>query len=109
MVLWFVEKPEVPDVGDAEGTDVDGGIVVPIVGALEPAIPKREDETVGDGTVIRELTPAVPISTDPKGIPVREALPRDVDGADPLGDAVPAQGAVPAPIIPPPTDSPPPS
>jgi hypothetical protein len=108
MVLWFVEKPEVPDVGDAEGTDVDGAIVVPMVGALKPAIPKGEDETIGDGTVIRGLTPAFPISTDPKEIPVREALPRDVDGADPLGDAVPAQGAVPAPI-PPPTDSPPPS
>jgi hypothetical protein len=64
MVLWFVEKPVVPVVGDAEGTD-EGTIVVSMVDGLEPTIPKGEDGMVGDGTVIRGLTPAFPISTDP--------------------------------------------
>jgi hypothetical protein len=112
MVLWFVEKPVVPVVGDAEGTDVDGAIVVPMADALDPTIPKGEDEMVGDGTVISGLTPTFPISNDPNGIPARVAPPGDAEGAGPLGDAgpaePPAQGAVPAPI-PPPAASPPPS
>jgi hypothetical protein len=109
MVLWFGEKPGVPVVGDAEGTNVDGAVVVPMVDGLEPTIPKEEDEMDGDGSVISGLTPALPISNDPSGIPGRETPPGDA-GADPLGDVVeaPAQGAVPAPI-PPPTASPPPS
>ncbi len=102
MVLWFVEKPVVPVVGEAAGVNVVGAIVVPMVDGLEPTIPKGEDEMVGDGTVISGLTPTFPISNDPNGIPVREAPPGNAEGADPLGDAVPAetpaQGAVPAPI-----------
>jgi hypothetical protein len=108
MVLWLGKKPVVPVIGDVEPTNVDGAIVVPMVDGLAPTIPKEEDEAGGDGRVIGGLTPALPISNDPSGIPVRAVPPGDAEGADPVGDVVeaPAQGAIP---IPPPTASPPPS
>jgi hypothetical protein len=55
----------------------------------------------------------LPISTDPNGIPAREAPLGNADGADAVGDAVPlaaeAHGAALPSNIPPPTVSPPPS
>jgi hypothetical protein len=95
MVPWFVEKPVVPVVGDGGGTNVDGAIEVPMVDGLEQRVPKGEGETVGDGTAISGLTPALPISTDPSGIPVRETTLGANEGADPIEEAV----ALPAPHV----------
>lgn len=104
-VLWFAEKP-VP----AVGATVGGAVGVPIVEGLKPKVPMGEDDAAGAGTVISGLTPALPISTDPKGIPAREGPLGDADGADAVGEAVPvAHGAALPSEIPPPTVSPPPS
>ena len=112
MVLWFVEKP-VPDVGDDGEAKVDGTVRVPMVDGLEPRVPIGEDEAAGAGSVISGLTPALPISTDPSGIPVREAPLGNGEGTDAIEDATPVeaaeQGAALPPNIPPPTASPPPS
>ena len=72
----------------------------------------------GRGTVISGLTPALPISTDPRGIPVRETPFGGIERADKVEDAVPLEvapqivalpgNAVPSPI-PPPAVNPPPS
>lgn len=119
MVLWFGAKlvPGVGDDGD-RGANMDGSVGVPSVDGLGPKVPVEEVEIVGAGTVIRGLTPALPISTDPNGIPVREAPLGDAEGADAFADAVPAEAAaqdavlpgklIPAPI-PPPAATPPPS
>jgi hypothetical protein len=110
-VLWFVEKP-VPDVGDVGEANVNGTVRVPVVDGLEPRVPIGEDEAAGAGSVISGLTPALPISTDPSGIPVREAPLGNAEGTDAIEDATPveaAQGAALSPNIPPPTASPPPS
>jgi hypothetical protein len=106
VVLWLVEKP-VPAVGD-DGVASAGGVVGDaMVDGLEPKIPSGE--AAGVGTAISGLTPALPISTDPKGIPAREAP----DGAGAVNEAVPvavaAHGAALPSNIPPPTSSPPPS
>jgi hypothetical protein len=105
-VLWFVEKP-VSGVGDDGEANVDGTVRVPMVDGLEPRVPIGEDEAAGAGSVISGLTPALPISTDPSGIPVREAPLGDAEDATPLEAA--EQGAALPPNIPPPTASPPPS
>lgn len=114
MVLWFGAKP-LTGVGDVGGINVDGNVGAPSPDG--PGVPIGEDETVGAGTVIRGLTPALPISTDPNGIPVREAPLGAAEGADAVADAVPADaatqgGALPGKANPaaiPPPASPPPS
>jgi hypothetical protein len=118
IVLWFVGvRPVVPVVG-ADGavgvTNVEG---VPSVDGLRPGIPIVEGEMPGTGTTTSGLTPALPISTEPIGIPGWETRLGDSEGVVPVEDAVPAVvaqvagppgKAVPAPI-PAPGAIPPPS
>jgi hypothetical protein len=107
----FVVIPVGPAGAGAVGATIGGAVGFPRIGGLEPKVPMEEDESAGAGSVIRGLTPALPISTDPNGIPVRDAPPGDV-GADAVGDAAQAAAlpgnVVPAPIASP-TASPPPS
>lgn len=56
---------------------VDGEVVVGIVGT--GAAVSTEGETLTIGTAAAELTPRLPSSVDPNGIPVR-AIPPDVVG-----------------------------
>lgn len=58
--------------GDAVGIDVTLGIVGTTV--LDPTLPTM-GETPSVGTAAAELTPRLPISVDPKGMPVRAAPP----------------------------------
>jgi hypothetical protein len=113
----FVVIPVGPAGAGALGATNGGALGIPRIDGLEPKVPAEEDESAGAGSEIRGLTPALPISTDPNGMPVRDAPPGDV-GTDAVGDAEPAaaaaQGAAsPANVVPvpvaPPTASPPPS
>jgi hypothetical protein len=105
--LWFGDvKPVIPVVGDAGVADIDavGDADGPGMG-----IPRIGGETVGVGTAKRGLTPALPISTDPIGIPGRETALGDIKGpesdnavvpeGDPQGVALPVS-PVPDPIPP---------
>jgi hypothetical protein len=115
IVLWFAGvRPIVPVVGVVGVTNVDG---VPSVDGLRLGIPIVEDEMLGTGTTTSGLIPALPISTEPIGIPGRETAVGDSEGAIPVENAVPAVvaqvagppgKAVPAPI-PAPGAIPPPS
>jgi hypothetical protein len=103
MMLWFVSvRLVVPVVADVGGTNVAGAISAPTVDGLEPRVPMKEEVTLGVGTAMSGLTPALPISTDPKGIPGRETPFGDVKGADVLLEAV-SQAAAFVPAVPPPS------
>jgi hypothetical protein len=116
MALWLVVRP-VPAVGDVGAANAEGAVSVPGVDGLEPRVPRGENNTVGVGTVMSGLIPAPPISTAPRGIPVRETPFGEVERADKLEDAVPLEvvpqivavpgNAVPSPILPPAVTPPP--
>jgi hypothetical protein len=112
MLLWFVAKP-VPVVGTAGANDVEASIGAAGNGWLAPIVPTEELGAVEVGATSSGLTPALPISTDPSGIPVREAPLGKVEDADAVIGAVPLEaGAHDATVpsdIPPPNDNPPPS
>jgi hypothetical protein len=59
-------------VDEAAGAGVMAGTI-----GTDPTLP-----TVGNGTAAAELTPRLPISTDPNGSPVRAAPPGVVDDVD---------------------------
>jgi hypothetical protein len=106
-----VDRPAVPAAG--RGPNIEGVVEVPIADRFGPGIPIIEGDALGVGTTTKGLTPALPISTEPSGIPVRAALPdaiediAAVDEALPLGltpQITPLPGnevAVPSPIPPP--------
>jgi hypothetical protein len=111
IVLWFVVKPVVPVVGDVGVTNIDGAVGVPTVDGLGKRIPIVEGDALGIGTTTRGLMPALPISTEPNGIPGRETALGDIEGVaavdEPLADPVPQidalPGTDPAMPIPPPS------
>ena len=79
--------------------EVAGGVIVGTVGASwVPREPKRGD-TLIVGTGAAELTPRLPISVDPNGIPVR-AAPPGVVGVVEVGVDDEARLAEPEPHIP---------
>jgi hypothetical protein len=87
---------------------------VPIVDGNGPAVPIIDGDGLGIGTTTNGLTPALPISTEPNGIPVRAAVLGDMDGIAPLDEAlllvlVPQIAALPGNEVPIPTPIPPPS
>src|SRR6202040_3207409 len=91
---------------DGESLVVEHGIPLPIVEGFGPGV----------GTTTNGLTPALPISTEPNGIPVRAAPPGEVgdvaaDDEALLLELVPHVPEVAAPPgnVPVPTPSPPPS
>jgi hypothetical protein len=60
--------------------NIEGVVEVPIgVDGLGPSIPIIEGDALGVGTTTKGLTPALPISTEPSGIPVRATLPDAVE------------------------------
>jgi hypothetical protein len=70
IVLWFVGvRPVVPVVGAVGAVGVTNVEGVPSVDGLRPGIPIVEGEMPGTGTTTSGLTPALPISTEPIGIP----------------------------------------
>jgi hypothetical protein len=63
--------------------------MIPVVGDM-PVVPSVDDDALGVGTTINGLTPALPISTEPNGIPVRTAPEGDGDDiAEDDDDTVP--------------------
>src|ERR1700720_3192231 len=92
---------------DGESLVVEHGIPLPIV----------EGFGLGAGTISNGLTPALPISTEPNGIPVRAAPPGEVGDVAADDEAlllelvphVPEVAAPPGNDVPVPTPSPPPS
>ena len=106
-VVWFVdERPVSPVVGAAGAADIDG---VADADGLGMGVPMIEGEMVGVGTFSRGLTPALPISTDPNGIPVRETAPSDIEGPAVDDAVVPDPQGVPLPGEPVPVPIPAPS
>jgi len=88
--------------------------VVPIVvDGLGPSVPITEGDTLGIGTTTKGLTPALPISTEPNGIPVRATLPDAVEDIAAVDEGLPLELApqitplpgneapIPSPIPPP--------
>jgi hypothetical protein len=79
----------------------------PIVDGFGLSVPNIDGDAPGVGAVSSGLTPALPISTEPSGIPVRATLgAASVDGTllpDPVqvamlpGNAVPIPNAIPPP------------
>jgi hypothetical protein len=68
---------KVPVVGDGiEDREVVGGIV-----GIDPTVPRMGD-TLIVGTEVAGLTPRLPISVDPSGIPAREIPPDAVGDVD---------------------------
>jgi hypothetical protein len=104
ILLWFVGvRPVIPVVGVGGIANMDG---VPGVERLRLGIPIVDGEMLGVGTTNRGLTPLLPISTDPNGIPDRETALCDnkgADAADVLLEAAPhVARVVPVPIVAPP-------
>jgi hypothetical protein len=104
MVLWFVGvRPVVPVIGV---TNIDGAASVPTVDGLGKGMPIVEGGALGIGTITRGLMSALPISTEPNGIPGRETALGDAEGVaavdEPLADPVPQIDALPGtdPAIP---------
>jgi len=102
-----VQQP-VEDMEDEEGENlvVEHGVPLPIV----------EGFGLGVGTTSNGLTPALPISTEPNGIPVRAAPPGEVGDVAADVEALPLElvphvpdVAAPPGNVPVPTASPPPS
>ena len=73
-----VQQP-VEDMDDEEGENpvVEHGMPLPIVEGFG-LVPIVEGFGLGVGTTSNGLTPALPISTEPNGIPVRAAPPGEV-------------------------------
>ena len=106
-----MDRPTIPATGG--GPNIEGVVEVPIADRVGPSIPIIEGDELGVGTTTKGLTPALPISTEPNGIPVRATLPdaiediAAVDEALPLGltpQITPLPGnevAIPSPIPPP--------
>jgi hypothetical protein len=113
MALWFVAKP-FP--GAVAGDDIGDCIGTPNVDGLALGAAMAEDGTmvVGDGlgveSVRKGLTPALPISTDPIGIPGRDTPLGDSESVAPVEDAVLAtvahDAAAPGIAVPVPAPSP---
>ena len=106
----------VPVAGGFVPAPIVGGNVlgVPIVDGNGPAVPIVDGDALGVGTTTNGLTPGLPISTEPNGIPVRAAVPGDVDGIAPVDEAlllelVPQIAELPGNEVPIPTPIPPPS
>ena len=105
IMFWSVVKPAVPVVGDV-GLSVDGPVGVPTADGLWLIIPIVEGDALGVGSTSKGLTPALPISTDPSGIPGRETPLGEIEGADALEDAMPLEAdphvaALPGNVVPP--------
>jgi hypothetical protein len=107
-ILHVCRQQPVEDMEDEDGESpvVEHGIPLPIV----------EGFGLGVGTTTNGLTPALPISTEPNGSPVRAAPPGEVgdvaaDDEALLLELVPHVPEVAAPLgnVPVPTPSPPPS
>jgi hypothetical protein len=64
-----VDRPAVPAGGG--GSDIEGVVGVPIADRVGPDIPVIQGDAPDVGTTTKGLTPALPISTEPNGIPVR--------------------------------------
>jgi hypothetical protein len=59
---------------------VGGNVLeVPIVDGNGPTVPIIDGDALGVGTTTNGLTPALPISTEPNGIPVRATVLGDMD------------------------------
>src|SRR5580704_19470650 len=91
------------DDGEGENPVVEHGMPLPIV----------EGFGLGAGTTSNGLTPALPISTEPNGIPVRAAPPGDVGDVAALLvkllPQAPDSAALPGSDVPVPIPVPPPS
>jgi hypothetical protein len=108
-ILQICRQQPVEDMEDEEGESpvVEQGMPLPIV----------EGFGLGVGTTSNGLTPALPISTEPNGIPVRAAPPGEVGDVAADDEAlllelvphVPEVAAPPGNDVPVPTPSPPPS
>jgi hypothetical protein len=118
MAFWFgarllipvgvVVVAGVPKVDGAAGVaDVDG------VGPSDPIVVAKGDG-LGGGTTRKGLTPALPISTEPNGIPERETPLGDKEGVAAIDDGLlltpaPQTAALPGNDIPAAVPIPPPS
>jgi hypothetical protein len=92
---------------------VGGNVLgIPIIDGNGPTVPIVDGDALGVGTTTNGLTPALPISTEPNGIPVRATVLGDVDDIAPVDEAlllVPQIAALPGNEVPVPTPIPPPS
>jgi hypothetical protein len=81
----------VPSVVSSTGAPtVAGGVPrVPVVDGIGLSVPNVDGNTLGVGTTTNGLTPALPISTEPSGIPVRATLPGAVDDIAAVDEALP--------------------
>ena len=99
-------------VGGVGGIDIGGGDGVAKVGRLAPSVAMDEGKMLGGGTTNRGLTPALPISTEPNGIPDREKPLGDGEGIKPgegakLPEADPHVVMLPGSAVPAPVSAPP--
>jgi hypothetical protein len=94
---------------------VGGNVLeVPIVDGNGPTVPIIDGDALGVGTTTNGLTPALPISTEPNGIPVRATVLGDMDDIAAVDEAlllelVPQIAGLPGNEVPIPTPIPPPS
>src|SRR5882757_4122875 len=102
-LAWRVVLPSgnVPVTGHGGVAVIDGGL--PIVDSGVVA-----DGTMGDMNIVETggggLSPALPISVDPNGLPARPACNVDRVGIDVPALAAPAQALDPVPAMPPPSN-----
>jgi hypothetical protein len=92
MALWFGDRPLVPVGAVVTGVPkVDGAVGIPNVEGVGPRDPivVAKGDGLGGGETRKGLTPALPISTEPNGIPVREAPLGDKEGVAAIDEAVP--------------------
>jgi hypothetical protein len=90
MAFWFGDKLLVPvSVVVAGVPKVDGAVGVPNVDGVGPSDPMVVDKGDGlGGTTRKGLTPALPISTEPNGIPERETPLGDKEGVAVIEEGV---------------------
>jgi hypothetical protein len=105
MVAHGIPPPTV----EGNGLDVanvgEEMLGVPVANGYGPSVPIIDGDELGVGTTTNGLIPALPISTEPKGMPVRATPPGDVDdvaGADDalLLEPVPQTTALPGSDVP---------
>jgi hypothetical protein len=114
MAVWFVDRPAGPVTNGIVGApNIEGVVEDPIVvDGLGPGVPIIERDALGVGTTTKGLTPALPISTEPNGIPVRATLPDAVEDIAAIDEVLPlelapqiaplpAKAPIPSPIPPP--------
>jgi hypothetical protein len=81
----------VPFVDSSTGAPtVAGGVPrVLVVDGIGLSVPNVDGDALGVGTTTNGLIPALPISTEPNGIPARATLPGDVDDIAAVDEALP--------------------